>query len=77
MMTSQILKFVDFTKIQKSRYLESEALLFLQIEKSKKQKHKNLNTSRMKYYFFNSKNSLITHQGLLYSKSCIFSGANL
>ena len=33
MVTSQILKFVDFTKTQKSRYLENETLLFLQIKK--------------------------------------------
>ena len=33
MMTSQILKFVDFTKTQKSRYLENETLFFLQIKK--------------------------------------------
>ena len=34
MMTSQILKSVDFIKIQKSRYLENdETLLFLQINK--------------------------------------------
>ena len=33
MVTSQILKFVDFTKIQKSKYLESETLFFLQIRK--------------------------------------------
>ena len=32
MMTSQILKFVDFTKTQKSRYLENET--FLEIKKS-------------------------------------------
>ena len=32
MMTSQILKFVDFTKTQKSRYLENETF-FLQIKK--------------------------------------------
>ena len=31
MMTSQILKFVDFTKIQKSSYLENETF-FLQIK---------------------------------------------
>ena len=31
-MTSQILKFVDFTKMQKSRYLENETF-FLQIKK--------------------------------------------
>ena len=31
-MTSQILKFVDFTKTQKSRYLENETF-FLQIKK--------------------------------------------
>ena len=30
-MTSQILRLVDFTKTQKSRYLEKEALFFLQI----------------------------------------------
>ena len=29
MMTSQILKSVDFTKTRKSRYLENETLLFL------------------------------------------------
>ena len=34
MMTSHISKFVDFTKIQKSRYLENETLFFLQIKKS-------------------------------------------
>ena len=33
MMTSQILKFVDFTKAQKSRYLENEILFFLQVKK--------------------------------------------
>ena len=33
MMTSLILKFVDFTKIEKSRYLENETLFFLQIKK--------------------------------------------
>ena len=32
-MTSNILKSVDFTKTQKSRYLESETLFFLQIKK--------------------------------------------
>ena len=45
MMMSQILNSVDFTKTQKSRYLENETLIFFQI-----------------------KNSLITHQGLLYGK---------
>ena len=30
---SQILKPVDFTKVQKSRYLENKILFFLQIEK--------------------------------------------
>ena len=34
MMTSQILKSADFTKSQKSRYLENETLFFLQIKKS-------------------------------------------
>ena len=33
MMASQILKSVDFTKSQKSRYLENETLFFLQIKK--------------------------------------------
>ena len=33
MMTSQILKFVDFTKTQKSKHLENKALFFLQIKK--------------------------------------------
>ena len=33
MMASQILKSVDFTKTQKSRYLENETLFFLQIKK--------------------------------------------
>ena len=44
MMTSQILKTVDFTETQKSRSIENE-IFFLQI-----------------------KNSLISPQGLLYSK---------
>ena len=34
MMTSQILKSVDFTKTQKSTYLEKEKLFLLQIKKS-------------------------------------------
>ena len=33
MMTSQILKSVDFTETQKSRYLENETLFFIQIKK--------------------------------------------
>ena len=33
MMTSQILKSVDFTKTQKSRYLGNEKSFFLQIKK--------------------------------------------
>ena len=33
MMTSQISKFVDFTKTQKSRYLKNETLFFLQTKK--------------------------------------------
>ena len=32
-MTSQILKFVAFTKTQESRYLEHETLFFLQKQK--------------------------------------------
>ena len=35
MMTSQILKPVDFIKTQKSRYLENKTLFFLQIKKHK------------------------------------------
>ena len=34
MMTSQVLKFVDFRKTQKPRYLENETLYFLQIKKN-------------------------------------------
>ena len=34
MMMSQILKSVDFTKTQKSRYLEKETLFSFQIKKS-------------------------------------------
>ena len=33
MMTSQIFKFVDFTKTQESRYFQNETLFFLQIKK--------------------------------------------
>ena len=33
MMTSQILKFLNFRKTQKSRYLENETLFSLQIKK--------------------------------------------
>ena len=33
MITSQVLKSVDFTKTRKSRYLEKETLFFLQIKK--------------------------------------------
>ena len=33
MMMSQILKSVDFTKTQKSTYLENETLFFLQMKK--------------------------------------------
>ena len=32
MLTSQILQFVDFTKTQKSKYLQNETLFFLQIK---------------------------------------------
>ena len=32
-MTSQILKSVDFTKMQKARYLKNKTLIFLQIKK--------------------------------------------
>ena len=41
------------------------------------QKHKNLNISRTKqYFFFKWKNSLITHQGLLCDKKKFCSGGN-
>ena len=33
LMTSQILKFVNLTEIQKSRYLENKTLFFLQVKK--------------------------------------------
>ena len=33
MMTSQILKSLDFTKTRKSRYIENETLFFLQVKK--------------------------------------------
>ena len=33
MMTSQILKSIDFAKTQKSRYLENKILFFLQMKK--------------------------------------------
>ena len=33
MMASQVLKILDFTRTQKSRYLENETLFFLQINK--------------------------------------------
>ena len=33
-MTSQILKTVDFTKTQKYRYLENESVFFLQVKKN-------------------------------------------
>ena len=34
MMTPEILEFVIFTKTQKSKYLENETLVFVQIKKS-------------------------------------------
>ena len=34
MMTSQILRSVDFTKTQKSRFLENKTSCFLEIKKS-------------------------------------------
>ena len=35
MVTSQILKSADFTKTQKSKYLENETLFFIQIKKNR------------------------------------------
>ena len=43
MMTSQILKSVDFTKTQKSRYLENETLFFIS--------NKKIHQLRIKDYF--------------------------
>ena len=34
LISSQILEYLDFTKIQKSKYLENETLFFLQIKKT-------------------------------------------
>ena len=42
MVTSQILKSVDFTKTQKSRYLMNETLLFYSIKKNSLSTHKGL-----------------------------------
>ena len=52
MMTSQILKFVDFTKTPKSRYLENKTF-FLQIKKIINQTSQT--TLRQKYYCSGSK----------------------
>ena len=59
-MTRQILKVMDFTKTQKSRYLENETLFFLQIKKSmttlwQKKKKKNAAevTFEIKYSMIN------------------------
>ena len=69
MMMSQILKSVNFTKIQKSRYLKNEALFFLQIKnfinKAKKKNtlasgnaddKKNLHLGGCKFIYFQSIN---------------------
>ena len=45
MMKSQTLKFVDFTKTKKSRYLEND------------------------FFFLQTKNSLVTREGLPYGKN--------
>ena len=42
MVASQILKYVDFTKTQKSRYVNNETLLFVQIKKNSLSTHKGL-----------------------------------
>ena len=42
MVTSQILKSADFTKTQKSKYLENETLFFIQIKKNLLNTHKGL-----------------------------------
>ena len=42
MMMSQLLKSVDFTETQKSRYLEKKALFFLQIKKNSFNTHQGL-----------------------------------
>ena len=69
MMMSQILKSVNFTKIQKCRYLKNEALFFLQIKnfinKAKKKNtlasgkagdKKNLHLGGCKFIYFQSIN---------------------
>ena len=52
--TSHILKFVDFTKIQKSKYLGNGTLFFLQIKKFINYGHQGLLYS--KKYFYNGGN---------------------
>ena len=64
MITSQILKFVDFTKIQKSRYLENETLFFLGKKKKKKKKFINY-TSRATLW---QKNTFVTEVTLISMK---------
>ena len=63
MIKCQILKSVDFAKTQKSKYLENKTLKTLKKEKFIKK--------------IKIKNSLITHQVLLYGKKKFFSRSNL
>ena len=64
-MTSQILRFVHFTKAQKSRYLENETLSSIQIKKfinytsGATLLHKNLDILRTNRYLENETLSLI------------------
>ena len=53
MVALEILKFVDFTKTQKSRYLENETLFFLQIKRLF-----NYSSAQIKCYFM-AKNSFV------------------
>ena len=52
MVTSQILKSVDFTKTQKSWYPKNKRLFFLQIKKNKLITHKGLKKKKKKQNFY-------------------------
>ena len=58
MLMSQILKFLDFTRTQKSRYFENKTLFFLQIKQT--------NSSYIKGYFM-VKNSFVAEVNLTLS----------
>ena len=69
MMTSQILKLVDFTKSPKSRYLESEPLFVLQIKNSlithqgQMEKNSKVKKPRGAYLFFERNSDFIKKHG--------------